>query len=284
MEENNNTQLISNKKERIFELDALRGLAVIAMIIDHFLILVSFSAGYGGWCMMIFKNYNDIDSSFINTLVKIADTFEMSTFREVCHYIFVTLFLTICGISCTFSKSNVKRGIKIIGAGLIVTLATVIISKVSGDEFYIIFGILSTLGISVLLYALCEKIYDNKWLFLIIGCLIILWGFLINWWDAPRLNNIHELNFSNIIKMILGYVIYGEDCFGLVPCTGVVFIGAFIGKTLYKDRKTKVPKLKGKWVRPFTFVGTHALWVYLLHQVLAVIIIFLLYVIAGYRI
>ena len=92
----------------------------------------------------------------------------MSTFREVCHYIFVTLFLTICGISCTFSKSNVKRGIKIIGAGLIVTLATVIISKVSGDEFYIIFGILSTLGVSVLLYVCL--FYDNVLMFIFRKC------------------------------------------------------------------------------------------------------------------
>lgn len=272
------------KKTRIFELDVLRGIAVIAMIFDHTTMLLSMFGGTYGIGSEIFNNYFEVNSSFINKLISLAEQFQNSNFRLCCHYIFVTLFLLLCGISCTFSKNNFKRSIKIIGAGLIITLVTVIISKVINDDFYIIFGILQTLGFSVLLYAIIEKIYDNKWIFLGLGIFIIIWGFLIRWWDVERLYSIKEINFINLIKVVLGYVVYGEDCFGLIPCAGVVLVGGFIGKSIYKNRESRLKKLDGKWTTPFTFVGRNALWFYLLHQVVAFILIFLLFIAFGYRI
>lgn len=271
------------KKERIIELDFLRGLAVIAMIIDHFTLLVTMSAGYGGFAYYLFGNYQDINNSFLNPIIKFSNVFQNSTFRLVGHYIFVTLFLLLCGISCTFSKNNFKRGLKIIGFGMIITFATVVLSQIVNQEMYIIFGILSTLGCSILIYALIEKIYDYKWIYLSFGLMIILWGFLIHWWNVERIYTIKQLNIANLIQVILGYKLFGEDCFGLLPCCGVVLIGAFIGKTLYIEKKTLFPNNKNKWTIPFNFVGRHALWFYLLHQVVGIIIIVLMYLIVGYR-
>ncbi len=274
---------MENGKKRIFELDIIKAIAIIAMIIDHFTILLSFSGGTSGWASFVFSNYNEISSPFMDNLIRIIDIFQNSSFRLICHYIFVTIFLAICGISCTLSHSNTKRGIKIIGAGLIITFVTVILSIISGEELYILFGILSTLGFSILIYEVIVRIYDNKWLLLGIGFLIILWGFLIRWWDAPYIYSIKDLNFINVIKMILGYVVFGEDCFGLIPCAGVVLIGGFIGKTLYQNKVSIIPKLDGKWTKPFTFIGKHALLIYLIHQVIGIIIIIVLYLICGYR-
>jgi len=274
----------NNKNKRIFELDTLRGFAVMAMIFDHFTMLIQAIGAPYGVGSEIFSNYYKVNNSFLNKIVELSSTFQDSTFRLACHYIFVTLFLILCGISSTFSKNNFLRGIKIIGAGLIITLATVIISFVINDEFYIIFGILSTLGFSVLIYALVEKICNNKWVFLGLGIFIVIWGFLIKWWDVESIYSIKSLNFVNLIKVMLGYTLFGEDCFGLIPCAGVVLIGGFIGKTLYAKKESVIPSLNGKWTKPFIFVGRHALWFYLLHQVVAAIIIFLLFIICGYRI
>lgn len=273
----------SSSPKRIFEIDVLRSIAIIAMIFDHLTILLSFSGGFNGWGSYLFSNYFEVNSPFMDSLINLVDKFQDSGFRLACHYVFVTLFLLLCGISCTFSHSNFKRSLKILGAGLIITLVTSIISLVSGEELYILFGILSTIGCSILIYEAIVRIYDNKWILLIIGSLIILWGFLINWWDAPYINSIKDLNFIGIIEIILGYKIFGADCFGLLPCAGVVLIGGFIGKTIYQKRQSIMPKLDGKWTKPFTFVSKHALLIYLLHQVLAVVIIVLLYLVCGYR-
>lgn len=274
---------IETKKERVFELDVLRGIAVIAMIIDHFTLMVYYSEGYNGWASYIFSNFNEIDSKWLNTFINLCCDFQDGTFRLVCHYIFCTLFLALCGISCSFSKSNFKRGFKVLIAGFIVTVATTIISLVSGEDLYIIFGILSTLAVSILMVAVVEKYFNNKWVYLTIGIILILWGFLIHWWDVPRINSITEIGPFELVEIILGYKLFGADCFGLLPCAGVVFVGMFIGKTIYKDRKSIMPKLDGKWKLPFTFIGNNALLIYLLHQVVSVVVIFILYLIAGYR-
>ena len=274
---------IETKKERVFELDVLRGIAVIAMIIDHFTLMVYYSEGYNGWASYIFSNFNEIDSKWLNTFINLCCDFQDGTFRLVCHYIFCTLFLALCGISCSFSKSNFKRGFKVLIAGFIVTVATTIISLVSGEDLYIIFGILSTLAVSILMVAVVEKYFNNKWVYLTIGIILILWGFLIHWWDVPRINSITEIGPFELVEIILGYKLFGADCFGLLPCAGVVFVGMFIGKTIYKDRKSIMPRLDGKWKLPFTFIGNNALLIYLLHQVVSIVVIFILYFIAGYR-
>lgn len=278
-----NIKSVETNKKRVFELDVLRGIAVLAMIIDHFTLMVYYSEGYGGWASYIFSNFNEINNNALNTFLKLCCDFQDSLFRLVGHYIFATLFLALCGISCSFSKSNFKRGFKVLIAGLIVTVVTSIISIVSGEDLYILFGILSTLAVSILLVAVVEKYFNNKWVYLGIGIVLIIWGFLIKWWDVPRIYSIEEIGPIEMLEIILGYKLFGADCFGLLPCAGVVFVGMFIGKTLYQKRESLIPRLDGKWKKPFTYIGNHALIIYLLHQVISVVIIFLLYLIAGYR-
>ena len=272
------------KKKRIFELDVLKSVAILAMIFDHFTYLFSISLGYMGWASYLFKNYYEINDSHLNNFVSFTVRFQDSNLRLAGHYIFVTLFLFLCGISCTLSRSNLKHGLKTLIGGLVITAATIVLSLVSGEDMYIIFGILTTLGVSILMIALVEKIYDNKWLYLAIGLILIIWGFIIKWWDVERLHYLKELSFWEIIQVILGYKVYGMDHFGIIPCTGVVFLGVFFGKTVYANKKTLLPAIDGKWTKPFTFISKHALLVYVLHQVISMIIIFLVFVSAGYRI
>lgn len=272
-----------SKPKRIFELDFLRGLAVIAMIIDHFTVIVWASSDFGGWGSMVFSNYYEVNNAFVEWLVKWSTVLQDSTFRLVCHYIFVTLFLALCGISCTFSRSNYKRGLIVTGAGLIVTAVSVVGSLITDSDMYIIFGILTLLGVSIILYETATRIFNNKWFILSIGIILVVVGFIIQWWKVERLHAIQDINPISFIEVILGLKVYGADHFGIIPCTGVVFIGAFIGKTVYQKRQSIVPKLDGKWNKPLCFVGRKALWFYLLHQVVAVIIIGLIFLCAGYR-
>lgn len=273
----------SPKPKRIFELDFLRGLAVIAMIIDHFTIIVWSSSDFGGWGSMLFSNYYEVNNAFVNWLVKWSTLLQDSTLRIVCHYIFVTLFLALCGISCTFSRSNFKRGLIVLGAGLIITIVSVVGSLVTSSDMYIIFGILTLLGVSIILYEFATRIYNNNWFILSIGVILVIAGFIIQWWKAERLSAITDLNPLRFIEVILGLKVYGADHFGIIPCTGVVFIGAFIGRTVYQKRQSIIPKLDGKWNKPLCFVGRKALWFYLLHQVGAAIITGLIFLCAGYR-
>lgn len=273
--------MTNNKpKQRIFELDCLRGIAVIAMIFDHFTYLANESMYMAPY---LFNNYLSVRTGWFNRFLNFCVNFQNSTFRNAGHYVFVTIFLALAGISSSFSKNNFKRSGKVFIGAALITTTMLIVSLVSGEDYHIIFGILHLIGTSILLFAVVQKIYPNKWLYLGIGVVLVIWGFLIKWYDAPYINNITDLNIFSIIEVIMGYKVYGSDHFGIIPCTGVFFIGAFLGETLYKNRKSLLPKLDKNWHRPFTFVGRHALIFYLLHQIVALIIIGILYLIAGYR-
>lgn len=264
-------------KHRIFELDCLRGIAVIAMIFDHFTYLAEQSIDVAPY---FFNNYLTVNSRWLNNFLNFCINFQNSTFRSIGHYVFVTIFLLLAGISSNFSKNNFKRSGKVFIGAILITIVMLIISLVSGENYHIIFGILHLIGTSILLFAIVQKIYPNKWLYLGIGTFLVIWGFIIKWYDAPYIN---DLDFLKVIEVIMGYKVYGADHFGIIPCTGVFFIGAFIGEILYQQRKSLLPKLDKNWHKPFTFVGRHALFFYLFHQIIAFIIISILYLIAGYR-
>ena len=60
-------------------------------------------------------------------------------------------------------------------------------------------------------------------------------------------------------------------------------MGAFLGELLYKKRQTLFPKLDKAWHKPFSYVGRHALLIYIFHQVVSIVVIVLMFLLAGYR-
>ena len=58
------------------------------------------------------------------------------------------------------------------------------------------------------------------------------------------------------------------DYFPLLPHLGWFMLGVVVGRTVYADRKTRLPKFPAKAapVRFFQFCGRHSLWIYLGHQ------------------
>ena len=58
------------------------------------------------------------------------------------------------------------------------------------------------------------------------------------------------------------------DYFPLLPHLGFFLLGAFMGKTLYRQKQTLLPNVNPDLL-PLRFLrlcGKHSLWIYLLHQ------------------
>ena len=122
-------------KDRAWELDFLRGIALIMMLFMHMSWDVRYEFG--------------------------ADIFsylEKDWFWSFVHPIIVVLFVSVSGICCTLSRNNVKRGLKLLGASLVLTLVTFLITKFAGIECLIIFNVLAVLTCGVFLYALISFI------------------------------------------------------------------------------------------------------------------------------
>ena len=185
------------------------------------------------------------------------------------------IFFTLCGISCFFSKNNVKRTAEVaICAGLI-TLATYI-----GDEYLgmggiiVKYGVLHMLATSVAIFTVVQLIctalikngkarkYTISAVCFVIGIVAyVMYRYLFKVDVTPNndLAFLHE-TFKT------GY--YSSDYMVLLEQLPKVMFGCAIAPFLYSEKKTMLPALDKKWHKPVCFMGRHTLVVVLLHQLI----------------
>jgi uncharacterized membrane protein len=239
--------------DRFWEVDFLRGIAIIMMVIYHVLFDVTFLRIYY------------IDLSSIPVLLFL-------------HPI-GTMFLLLVGVSLTLSYARVKetltprqrrkkfilRGLYIFGGGILATLGTWLYLK----EGYIVFGVLHCIGVSIILaYPLIRyRVYP-----LVLGIICVIVGIF--------LQRMVVVDFPWLLW--LGFIpnyFYTVDYFPLLPWFGVILVGIFIGNSLYQNNKRRfeIKDLSGFLVvRGVCFLGRHSLLIYLIHQPIIVALLTLL--------
>lgn len=285
------TELIKPKQKRVWELDFLRGLAVILMLWDHFMC----DFVYLPWW---FSNYKLIDNAFIKSMVSFANLYWDSALRFWGHYTFVFVFLFLVGTSCSFSRDNTKRGAMLAVVALVFTGGSFILKMMGVLEDGIVFGILDCIALSIL----CASAVDNATIMVpelfgaerhsrivkatntavpfILGVIIIAFGIKAEFWNIRFDNSFHS---EHLIDYIMGTKAFGDDWFGLFPNVGAVLLGLYFGKVAYSTRTSLLPRLDGKWNKPFRFVGRHALIFYILHQALLSGLVAVVCLCLGYR-
>lgn len=240
-------------KQRFFEIDALRGIAIVLMLIYHF------------FFDMYFLGIHEFHMHSGLLLI---------TGRTA-----AILFVFLVGVSLTLSYSrarqfpatsnkfffhNLKRGAGIFSWGLVITLVTDIVL----EKGTIYFGILHLIGLSVIL-AYPFLAYRIK--SLIAGIIVLCADVFIN--------NLYASYPWLLWLGIKPYGFYTLDYFPLIPWFGVVLIGVFTGNTLYHDNKRtfRICDCKESRVIKFlSFMGKKSLLIYLLHQPFIVGILLLL--------
>lgn len=244
-------------KRRICMLDELRGIAIIAMIIYHTLYSMAF----------IFK------LNFSYDLLRHAQKFQ--PFIPI-------LFISLCGIVCSFSHNNMKRGIKIFAIAIAITIVTAVFMP----SATIIFGILHFLGIALLLYSLTEKWLDK--IPALIGAILNLILFII-FYNIPCYPDGY-IGFKPLFYFELPSQLYSYyplfiiglptsnfssgDYFPLIPNIFLFLLGIYIGKAI---KEKGLPEFMYKRLcPPLDFLGRHSLLIYIVHQP---VIIGILYVI-----
>jgi uncharacterized membrane protein len=226
--------------ERFWEIDALRGFAIINMVLFNY----SFALNYLGIYKLDFG---------INYAYSIAGT-----------------FIFISGISLTlfYNQNKTKsfkkiliRGLEIFGLGLVITAITFF----TFPESYIVFGILHFIGISTILgYFFLDKRKINA----ILGFLIVLFGIYL-----------YSLRFDFSWLLWMGLIpenFYTFDYFPLLPWFGVTLLGIYSGNRLYRNgqRRFKIREMSNNAVvRALSFLGRKSLTIYLLHQPLLIAVL-----------
>ena len=233
-------------KQRIWELDAMRGICILGMVFVHLF----------------------YDLTILYSVVELKDPTLFNFLRD---WGAVPFFL-ISGICATLGSRPVRRGLMVLGGGLIVTAVTVGMYFLNFSEKNIIiyFGVLHCLGLCMMLWPLFRKL--PTWLLAILGWAIIFGG--LHLVQHPR------VDFPWLLPLgIYPYDFASSDYFPLLPNLGYFLLGAVLGKTLYRRKKSLLPWSGTDPISAFfRFCGKHSLLIYLLHQPLTVGLIQLFFI------
>ena len=162
--------------KRIIEIDLIRGISVFFMMLDHTMYDIF------GLLPTAFRDFGK--TGWSKDLYELAVNYWFWDVRTIVRYFIVFGFLGITGICCSFSKSNIKRGLKLMGVSLLLTLGTFIAGKVVGEpDMTIAFGVLHCIALSLILIGLMDKVIPFKWcwIYLALGvdrfaCVVALGG------------------------------------------------------------------------------------------------------------
>lgn len=222
-------------KQRVWELDVLRGICVLGMVVVHLVYdLVS--------------------------LYRLVDWKLPELFLFVQKWGGV-LFLLISGICVTLGSRSVRRGLIVFACGMICTAVTYGMYHFgfAGHSIIIYFGVLHCLGICMLFGPVIKRL---PWPVLAIAGIAIVWA------GFHFLENIRGDSMWLMPLGIMPRVFASSDYFPLMPYFGFFLLGSVLGKTLYRQKQSLLPKVDPKFflLRFFAFCGRQSLWIYLLHQ------------------
>lgn len=238
--------------KRFWEIDSLRGIAIVMMIAFHFFYDLNY-----------FKVYS----------INVYEGFWWAFARAT-----ATIFIFLVGISLTLSYARAKksrtkadlgkkyflRGIKIFSWGLLITAMTWIFLK----EGFVVFGILHFIGIAIVLAYLFLGL---KFWNLLLGIIFIFFGLYLK-----------SITFDFYWLIWLGLkpnYFYAIDYFPLLPWFGVVLIGLFFGKMLYPKGKRVfyiADLSKVSFIKALSFLGRNSLLIYLIHQPILIALLYVL--------
>lgn len=224
---------------RIWELDLLRALAVLGMLVFHYFYLLDYwelksTALFEGWWNILGDTIRHTFLMVVGASVQLSYQKQMAKHKPW----------------FSFGIKTMKRGLGLLIIGGIIT----VLSYFFSPDLPIRFGVLSFIGAAlILLWPLM-----GRWYYLF-GCtvFILLLEHLATWEQA------------SIGAYVLGFYPYywpSLDYFPLVPWLATVSVGALVGRALFKAGERRYAfSAEPKVLKPMLWVGRNALFLYLGH-------------------
>ena len=216
------------KGKRIGAMDALRGLAVLLMVVHHFLYDLAAFCGAPWW---IFSN----------------------PVFDFLHYVFAGLFILLAGVSSNFSRSNAKRGVKALECAAAITVVTAVM------RMPIWFGVLHLLAVCMIFYGLTRPFWER-----LPAWVVPVGAVALTALTAPLADGVET---AKPYLWVFGWTtaeFSSADYFPLLPWVFVFLFGTWLGRYIKEGR---FPGWFYRWgCPPLEAVGRHSLVIYVLHQ------------------
>lgn len=229
--------------KRFFEIDFLRGIAIVFMVLFNYTFAFKF-----------LKIYAIAESSSF---------FYWKIFPAIIAFVFIFL----AGISLYISSvkkgrnATIMHGLRIFLLGIGITIVTFLFYP----EWAVLFGILHLIGLGIIL---ATFLVSFSWNF-ILGVIVIFFGIILQ-----------QFTFNFPWLLWLGFIpkhFTTFDYFPMLPWFGIVLLGVEIGKKLYENgkRNFKITDFSKNLVVKFLcFAGRNSLFIYLIHQPLLVVVLY----------
>jgi uncharacterized membrane protein len=221
-------------KKRIWELDAFRGICILGVVLVHFVYDLVELYGIIDWkyppLFSLVKNWGGV------------------------------LFVVLSGICVTLGRRSVRRGLIVLGCGMVITAVTYGMYRFGFNKgIMIYFGVLHCLGTCMILWSVFKKC--PNWLLALLGIAMVAAGLYLR--GKPTMDSLWLIP--------LGFVpprFATSDYFPLLPNLGFFLLGTVLGRTVYRKKETLLPMVSEKnvLVRFFSFCGRQSLLIYLAHQ------------------
>lgn len=238
-------------KERVKYIDFFRFLAIINMVIYH--------------------AYYDLRFIFLID----NSVFESKFWYILQQYVCIS-FIFLSGLSCNYSEKLLKKAQKLLIISILITVITVLISK----ELAIYFGIIHFLTVLTLLLHFIKKINlsnkNNATLFFIFMGLFILFKSKMLF-TIPFYRKFYIIMTKLPLSFVIGFPsndFYSSDYFPILPwiflgLAGYYFFGTSMAKKMEEAFKNvKMPKI-------ITLISQKSLLIYILHQVIILVVLFI---------
>lgn len=265
------------KRQRIWEIDFVRGLMILFVVWDHFM-----------WDVNSINVKTPYNTALFQWLYELSKSYYKGVLRKVTHDVFVSMFVLTSGISCSFSRHNGKRALKMVVFALLFSAVTYALAEImQSPDMTIYFNVIHVIALSVLLYSGIEWLWarcTKNWQKNIFGCVmfaITITALVVGscakaqpWTNENRIWYFLAEHSSTIKSYRL---FKGGDYLNFLPDFGWFLVGVFLGRIIYREKKSVFPSVNAKYVAPITFCGRHSLWVYFISQVVMYGFIYLLH-------
>ncbi len=275
---------LSTQKTRCWELDFMRGFAILMVLLDHTMFDISNIFG-SAWRIS--------DSAILCELYNLASWYVDSQLRAYGWVFFVFVFFFVSGICTSFSRSNILRGLKLVAVAGLISLVTYVIQEGFNYSYMFIWlGVIHCLSFTVMFYAIVQLIIaliarqskQRKYALLITTVALVIVSFVLNMcYNVSLYDMAYYGSTAPYTSKLAGIFVYtrnvwyttAPDYFPILPFFCFFMFGAVIGQTVYRKRTSLLPKVDLKITKPFSFCGRHSLLIYLGIQVIMLPILYL---------
>ena len=221
------------KRQRIWEIDALRGFLILCVIASH----------------TLFYSANILRAFTLPPLVRLVMQYGG------------LLFVVLSGLSATLGSHSLRRGLLVFGGGMVLTLGSLAAVALGWltEDMVIRFGVLHLLGLAMILYPLLKKLPTPA--LLALGLALTALGY---WLEFSNVT----VQARYLFPLGLRYPGFSSgDYFPLAPHLGWFCLGIVLGRGLYREKKTRLPQIDPETpiLRFLRWCGRNSLYIFILH-------------------